>query len=471
MTTSQAYLALGSNLGDRLNQLEAAAAALPPDIRLVRASRVYETKPWGHLDQPRFLNQVLHVETELEPGQLLERLKSIEQALGRQPSFRYGPRRIDIDILLYENRVLKSHSLTLPHPQLAQRAFVLVPLAELAPDLRHPEDGRTVREMLEKLDTSGVHPFATERQRDPTPPMGAQHLHAASLKIGSRVFQWGQRTYIMGVLNLTPDSFSGDGLLTKEDPPAAAIEQAAGFLDAGADILDVGGESTRPGAVPISASEELERVVPVIEALAARFDTAISIDTFKAEVAAAALGAGAGIVNDVWGLRADPEMAPLVAARSAAVILMHNRSQPKDATLSEQLGGRYVGVEYDDLIEDIRLELLHSVRLAHAAGIVDDRIVLDPGIGFGKTVEQNLELLDRLADIRSLGYPVLLGPSRKSFIGYTLDLPADQRLEGTAATVAIGIARGADIVRIHDVREMARVARMTDAIVRRSPPT
>lgn len=256
--------------------------------------------------------------------------------------------------------------------------------------------------------------------------------------------------------------------MTRDDTLAASMEQARQFVEAGAGILDVGGESTRPGAQPVDVDAELERVLPIIRSLAAQIpDILISIDTYKASVAEAAIEAGAQIVNDVWGLRADPELAAVVKRYNTPVILMHNRSNPKTAEVRAQLGGRYVGVEYDDLLEDVKRELLGSVEIAHKAGILDEHIILDPGIGFGKTVEQNLDLTNRLAEIRALGYPVLFGPSRKSFIGYTLDLPPDQRVEGTAAAVAIGVARGADIVRVHDVTEMVRVARMTDAITRR----
>ncbi len=283
-------------------------------------------------------------------------------------------------------------------------------------------------------------------------------------------FAWGSRTYIMGILNITPDSFSGDGLLTQHDVVESALARAQRFVAEGADILDIGGESTRPGARPIDAAEEMARVVPVIRALAAALpNTLLSIDTSKAAVAEAALRAGAGMVNDVWGLRADPRMAEVVARHRVPVVLMHNRSTPQHAETRDRLGGRYVGVAYNDLLADVRAELLESVALAHAAGIPDEHIILDPGIGFGKTVAQNLTLVNRLNEIRALGYPVLLGVSRKSFIGYTLNLPPDQRLEGTAAAVAVGIVRGADIVRVHDVGFMARVARMTDAIVRPQP--
>lgn len=287
------------------------------------------------------------------------------------------------------------------------------------------------------------------------------------LHIGKHTFDWGARTYVMGILNVTPDSFSGDGLIARGDAVSASIEQARQFLEGGADILDIGGESTRPGSEAITAEAEMERVLPVIHALAKAFpDALLSIDTYKASVAEAAIQAGARMVNDVWALRADPGLAAVVAKSGVPVILMHNRSNPVSVEVRAQLGSAYIGAQYDDLLTDVQRELLDSVRLAQQAGVADDRIILDPGIGFGKTVEHNLELIRRLDEIRALGYPVLLGPSRKSFIGYTLDLPPDQRVEGTAAAVCVGITRGADIVRVHDVEYMARVAKMTDALVR-----
>jgi dihydropteroate synthase len=292
------------------------------------------------------------------------------------------------------------------------------------------------------------------------------------LKIANQTLTWGKRTYVMGILNATPDSFSGDGLL---DSPTiggggegGALEQARQFAAFGADILDVGGDSTRPGSAPVDADEEIRRVIPIIRAIAEEMpQTLISVDTYKASVAEAALNAGAHIVNDVWGLRADPELASVVTRFGCPVILMHNRSNPASVEVRDQLGNAYIGAEYDNLLEEVKAELLESVQIAEQAGVRSESIILDPGIGFGKTIAENLELNDRLDEIRLLGYPVLLGPSRKSFIGYTLDLPADQRVEGTAASVAVGIARGADIIRVHDVKEMKRIAQMTDAIVRR----
>jgi len=291
-----------------------------------------------------------------------------------------------------------------------------------------------------------------------------------ALTIGSNIFEWGARTYVMGIVNVTPDSFSGDGLLRADgDWVAAAAAQGQAQVAQGAHLLDVGGESTRPGGPPTSLDEELARVIPVVRALAQRVAVPISVDTYKAEVARQALAAGATLINDVWGLRMDPDMARVAAQSGAGLILMHNRSQPKDAVQEARLGGRYVGVHYADLIADIQRELQASVDLALAAGVAPERIILDPGLGFGKTVEQNLEIVRRFGEFRALGYPLLAGPSRKSFIGYTLDLPADQRAEGTAAVAALCIQQGADLVRVHDVALISRVARMTDAVVRAAP--
>ncbi|HEY1407974.1 MAG TPA: dihydropteroate synthase, partial [Promineifilum sp.] len=214
---------------------------------------------------------------------------------------------------------------------------------------------------------------------------------------------WGRRTYVMGIINVTPDSFSGDGLLD-EGGIENVIERAQRLVAEGADVLDIGGESTRPGSVPVSAETEMKRVIPAIRAVrAATGDALISIDTYRADVAAAALDAGANWINDVWGLRMDPEMAALAAVRRCPVVIMHNRSKPKDVVQEQALGGRYVGVHYDDLLRDISAELSEQVHLALKSGIAVEQIILDPGIGFGKTVEQNLELLDRLDEIKRLG--------------------------------------------------------------------
>lgn len=286
-----------------------------------------------------------------------------------------------------------------------------------------------------------------------------------SLRVGERAFDWGVKTYVMGVVNVTPDSFSGDGL---GDDVEAAIAQAERMIEEGADLIDIGGESTRPGSQPVTEEEELRRVIPAVAGVCERTGAVIAIDTYRSRVAEEALAAGASMINDVWSLRMDPQIGEVAARHNVPLVLMHNRSRPKDAVQTERLGGRYLGVEYEDLMADIIRELRESIDLALEAGVERENVIVDPGVGFGKTVDQNLQLLARMAELKVLGLPILLGASRKSFIGYTLDLPVEERIEGTAAAVAVGIANGADIVRVHDVREMVRVARMTDAIVRRS---
>ncbi len=268
---------------------------------------------------------------------------------------------------------------------------------------------------------------------------------------------WGQRTYVMGIVNITPDSFSNDGLqrdrLSEEELVERAIELARGFVAEGAAFIDVGGESTRPGAPALPAEQEMARVLPVVRALheALPPEVIISIDTYKAEVARQALDAGASMINDIWALRRDPIMAALAAERQVPVVLMANMRD----------------FHKREIVSDVVRFLCASIERALAAGIAWEHIIIDPGIGFGTTPEENLTLLRRLGELRALGRPILLGTSRKSTIGRVLGgLPASERLEGTAATVALGIAQGADIVRVHDVREMMRVVKMSDAVVR-----
>jgi dihydropteroate synthase len=270
------------------------------------------------------------------------------------------------------------------------------------------------------------------------------------ITIRGREFRWGSRTYVMGVVNVTLDSFSGDGLGLDVE---AAVAQGRRFEEEGADILDVGGESTRPGFAPTPVEEEMRRVLPVVRRLAAETILPVSIDTYKPEVAEAAIAAGAHMLNDIWGFRHDRDgerLARLAAASGLPAVVMHNQR----------------GREFHDVIGDLLVGFRESLRIAREAGVPEERLIIDPGFGFGWDEEQNLEMLRRLAELRVLGRPILIGTSRKSTIGKVLGLPVEERLEGTAATVAIAIAHGADIVRVHDVKAMVRVVRMTDAIVR-----
>jgi len=258
---------------------------------------------------------------------------------------------------------------------------------------------------------------------------------------------WGVRTYVIGIINLTPDSFSGDGLGGDVD---GAVDLALRFQDEGADILDIGAESTRPGHKQVSLDEELARLMPALEAVAKRVDLPISVDTYKAAVARRAVDAGAVIINDIWGLKAEPELAEVAAETCAGLVLMHSQK----------------GTKYQDLVPDLVSSLKDSVRIALEAGVPRDNIIVDPGIGFGKTPDQNLAVLARLDELKELDCPMLVGTSRKSTLGLLLDLPAEERVEATAATVSLAIAGGADLVRVHDVKEMVRVCRVTDAVVR-----
>lgn len=443
------YLSLGTNLGSRQRNLQTAVDALGEVAAIEAISPIYETAPWGLEDQPDYLNICLEARTLLDPQNLLAACKDIERQIGRTPGPKWGPRIIDIDLIYFNDLIVKDRQLNIPHQEIDQRAFVLVPLLDIAPELVDPLSRKSVREMVSQIDTSTVEKLGpSSRLKKPVN------------------FVWGVKTYVMGILNITPDSFSGDGVFDDAQTIDHALKKARAFVEDGVDLIDVGGESTRPGSQPISPEEEIKRVIPVIASLNDTIEVPISVDTYRAEVARAALDAGADWINDIWGLLMDSDMASLAARSDCPIILMHNRSKPKNVEQVEKLGGRYVGVQYEDLIEDIKIELEQSVKLALDAGVHKSKIILDPGIGFGKTVPQNLRLINELDRLLELGYPLLVGPSRKSFIGYTLNLPPDQRLEGTAAAVSISIDRGADIVRVHDVKEMVRIARMTDYIVR-----
>ena len=275
---------------------------------------------------------------------------------------------------------------------------------------------------------------------------GVSQRVVAVMRCGNAVFTWGERTYVMGIVNVAPDSFSGDGLSDAD----AAVAQGKRLVAEGADIVDVGGESTRPNYTPVSVEEELRRVLPVVERLARDLPVPVSVDTYKSVVAREAVAVGARMVNDVWGLKRDPALAKVAAENGVPLVVTQN-----------QRDGRF-----RDFVPDLVADLRRSVQVALYAGVERGNIIVDPGVGFGKTVDQNLEIVRRLAELKTLGFPILLGTSRKSFIGLVLALPAEQRLEGTAASVAIGIANGADMVRVHDVAQMVRVVRMSDAIVR-----
>ncbi len=431
-------LGLGTNLGDRAENLRLAIQLLAPTVAVGKISSIYETAPWGFADQPAFYNLALIGETELGPRELLSFVKHVEARMGREKTFRYGPRQIDIDILFYENEAVQTESLTIPHPRYKERRFVLEPLCEIAPDGADPVSGE---------------PFETLRRA--APPDEARRLELPA-RAERSILRFGVRTYAMGILNLTPDSFSRDGVYADLPQGDAAIRrslaQADDFLRAGADILDLGAESTRPGFRPVPEAEEIARLLPVLSAIRERFPEAIlSIDTMKAATAEAALQAGADWINDVSGGDHDPRMRPLAAEHGCVFVAMRWKAFRPDS---------------EPIADQAARQLKESANKALSAGIRKDRLILDPGIGFGTDVWDNVELMRALPGFSAIGFPILIGPSRKSVVGKTLRRPTEERIGGTAALVAAGVAAGVDVVRVHDVDCMAQVMRIGDLIWR-----
>ena len=428
------YIGAGTNLGNRADNLSLACQLLSPAVHILRTSPVYQTEPWGYRDQESFYNLVWEAETTLPPESLLIYLKNIEKRIGRVKNFHYGPRVIDLDILLYGELIFNSEALRIPHPQMANRRFVLQPLCDLIPNGLHPELRKSWQQLL-----NGT-------------PSGTADRIPEEIDFLKTVFRWGVRTYLMGIINLTPDSFSMDGIHGSADEMISeALQKTENFIQSGADILDLGAESTRPGFHPVNETEEQQRLIPVLKAIKAAYPhVTISVDTRNAVTAATALINGADWINDIGGTVHDPKMAFVCAEYQIPVVIM--RGEPLNFA--------------EDIIVGVKQELSRLVRHVRDSGVKEDQIILDPGIGFGTRPEQNLEILYRLNEIKALGFPVLIGTSRKSFIGHYLQKPVSERLAGTASTVTIGIMNGADIVRIHDVKFVYDALKITDAIIR-----
>ncbi|KAI1207962.1 Dihydropteroate synthase [Annulohypoxylon truncatum] len=446
-----AYIALGSNLGDRVAMIEQACKEMDSrGIKVKRTSSLWETEPMYVLDQDRFVNGACEVETDLEPLSLLDQLQDIEKSMGRRKLIDKGPRNIDLDILLYENEKVDHERLKIPHIGIPEREFVLRPLAELIPQksIDPSKPWKFIQDYLNEL------PAAPEPLSTLTPICASvEPLNALKAT---------RKTQVMAILNITPDSFSDGGVHT----PDSLRDTIMAYVRGGATIFDIGGQSTAPGTLEVSAQEEMDRILPVIElirSLPETRDVAISVDTYRASVAEAAVKAGADIVNDVSAGLLDPEMLPTMARLGKTVCLMHMRGNP--STMSKLN-------EYPEgIIPTIARELLERVAAAEAAGIRRWRIILDPGLGFAKVGEQNLQLLRHFDELRTWpgleGLPWLVGSSRKSFIGKVTGVPKPMdRVFGTAATVAAAVQGGADIVRVHDVVEMGQVVKMADAIWR-----
>ncbi|KAJ3319985.1 trifunctional dihydropteroate synthetase [Boothiomyces sp. JEL0866] len=441
---NNAYLAVGSNLGDRHGNIQRAISELRSrNIKVKDTSFLYETAPMYVEDQPKFLNAALLVETKLNPEELLIQLKDIERKLGRDfEAVRNGPRPIDLDILFFNHMEYKSDSLIIPHPRIQERLFVLEPLADIAANFYHPILYRTVGRLLELA-----------RYKD-----ASKDSIYRVVPVGNTVWNLSKRTFIMGILNVTPDSFSDGGKYNTLD---AAIATSLKMVSEGADVIDIGGQSTAPNAEEIESAAEIERVVPVIKAIREKNkDIAISVDTFRSEVAKAAILAGANLINDISGGLRDRNMFKVMSECQVPVCLMHMRGDSKTMDSLTNYEGSLVPV--------IATELSRCTESALEAGVCRWNIVVDPGVGFAKNTEQNFEIIKNLRQLtlsepKLTGMPILVGLSRKRFIGTATgqSKPAD-RVWGTAAANTAAIIAGASIIRVHDVKEMKDVALVAD---------
>jgi dihydroneopterin aldolase/2-amino-4-hydroxy-6-hydroxymethyldihydropteridine diphosphokinase/dihydropteroate synthase len=455
--THTAYIAFGSNVGDRVDNINKAFGLLETECSSVvlDTSFLYETPPMYYTEQPAFLNGVCKIATCLEPLVLLAKLKDAESALGRLPSFRNGPRPIDLDILFYDDLVLnEGEKLIIPHKSIQEREFVLWPLCDIARDMEHPRLFKTNGQLLSQLLKVTAESAEGPLKIDKVMPIQKNKL-----------WRWDDKTYIMGILNATPDSFSDGGKHCDIDAATAAAWR---MKEEGADIIDIGGMSTRPGADDtFPEEEEIRRVVPIITKLReSGFDLPISIDTFRASVAEAAVKAGADLINDISGGSRDPNMLKVMADCNVPVCLMHMRGDAQ--TMMSQENTTY---ENDDVVDDVSHVLHVLVQKAIAAGVHRWNIIVDPGVGFAKTPGQDFELLRHLGDMSQgqdsllRGLPSLVGISRKKFIGNITGVTeAEKRTFGTAGAVAACVAGGANIIRVHDVRPMWEVIKVCDTV-------
>ncbi|KAG5518848.1 hypothetical protein PMAC_002379 [Pneumocystis sp. 'macacae'] len=439
------YIALGSNLGNKVKFISDAIEKMSiKGIKILKTSMLYESKPMYFENQPVFYNAVCKVETSLSPEQLLVELKTIEKELGRFRTVDKGPRCIDLDIIFFRREIINSESLTIPHPQVLERPFVLKPLCDVSNNLVHPVTGFPIVFYLKKAVDLGIKPVLPFLHKNKSINFSFESYKAP--------------TYLMGILNLTPDSFFDGGVHSYD----SIIMDVKNFINAGATIIDIGGQSTRPGSHIISLEEEISRVIPAIKYLLKVYpDILVSIDTFRSEVAEQAIRVGASFVNDISGGRRDSKMFNVIAKLRVPICIMHMRG---DFSTMDNL------TDYGtDIIKQITKELEELLTFAESSGIPRWNIILDPGLGFAKTPYQNMELLRRFNELKSQncfsGLPWLLGPSRKRFTGYvTGDAVPKDRIWGTAAAVAASVLGGCDIIRVHDVYEMYKVSRTLDAI-------
>lgn len=403
------YLSLGSNLGDRVNYIQVALQKIQLRTVLEKVSFLYETDPVGFLYQPAFLNCACRCSTDLNPIELLNFFEQVMHDMGRIRGAPLGPRIIDIDILMYDDIIFSSDRLTIPHPRMHERTFVMEPLCDIDPNVMHPVLKKNMQELLLDLPMSGL-------QRV-TP-------------IGNQLLRWGTKTYVMGIVNATPDSFSGDGLIGKSE--AEIVNHVQSLIQGGADILDIGSMSSRPGHTLIPEGEEIERLIPVITLIRKHFTIPISVDTFRGSVAQAAVDAGADLINSIWGCEYDPELLSVIKEKNIPMVLTENR------------------MVTDYFQTDVTIKSM--IQQALAKGTYPWNIIIDPGIGFVKKADDNFELIKNIPKIKELGFPILVGASRKKFIRTLVDKDTNEDL--VLANVVVHnhlVQQGADMVRVHDV--------------------
>ncbi|CAN6219519.1 unnamed protein product [Urochloa humidicola] len=456
-------IAMGSNVGDRVSTFDRALQMMKSSgVNITRHACLYETAPAYVTDQPRFLNSAVQGTTKLGPHELLKKLKEIEKDIGRIGGIRYGPRPIDLDILLYGNSQIDSETLIVPHERIHERPFVLAPLVDLLGT--SCDDGvETCWHSLSKC-SGGF--FESWNKLGGESIIGTEGIKRV-LPVGDRLLDWCERTLVMGILNLTPDSFSDGGKFQQVE---AAISQAKLLISQGADIIDIGAQSTRPFAKRLSPNEELERLVPVLDEITKIPEMEcklLSVDTFYADVASEAVKRGVHMINDVSGGKLDPRILKVAAELGVPYVVMHMRGDPSTMQSEQNL-------HYDDLCREVASELYIQVREAELSGIPLWRIVLDPGIGFSKKSDDSAELVSRLKSIRSemgkmsMGashVPILLGVSRKSFLGEICNLAnPDERDPATLGAVTVGVHSGANIVRVHNVGYGAVAAKLGDNV-------
>lgn len=462
----EVVIALGSNVGDRLNNFDEALQLMRRSgIDITRHACLYETEPAYVTDQPQFLNSAIRGVTKLGPHELLDALKKIEKDMGRTDGIRYGPRPIDLDILLYGRYRITSDRLIVPHERIWERPFVMAPLVDLL--------GSDVSsDVVACWHSLSIHPGGIFESWE---KLGGQSLIGKDgmkrvLPVGKSLWDWSRKTSVMGILNVTPDSFSDGG---KYQSVEDAVSQARLMISQGADIIDIGAQSTRPKASKISPEEELERLIPVLEAILKLPEAEgkfLSVDTFYSQVASEAVSKGAHFVNDVSGGQLDSKMLDVVAGLKVPYVAMHMRGNPSTMQNSENL-------EYDDVCKDVASELCMRARDAELSGIPAWKVIIDPGIGFSKKTEHNLDILMGLPTIRkeiarkSLAVshaPLLIGPSRKRFLGDICShSSASDRDPATVASVTTGVLGGANIVRVHNVRDNVDAVRLCDAVLER----